>query len=126
MSYLHWMSASIHTCGIFIPSLLCHTYIFLHFVCIILCEIFFASMSATWGFLVKGLFTTGFASCRLHFVQECPTLFSRFGLARIVEQYFLPIITNGWMDGWIKYHQPPDVPIPAVMVSSISVLCLLK
>ena len=29
LSYLHCMSACIHTCGIFIPSLLCHTYIFL-------------------------------------------------------------------------------------------------
>ena len=29
LSYLHWMSACIHTCGIFIPSLLCHTYIFI-------------------------------------------------------------------------------------------------
>ena len=27
-------------CGIFILTLLCHTYIFLYFVCIILCEIF--------------------------------------------------------------------------------------
>ena len=54
-------------------------------------------MSATWGLLDKGLFTTGFVSGRLCFV-----LFSRFGLARFVKQYFLPIITIGldWMD-WI-------------------------
>ena len=70
VSYLHWMSASIHTCVICIPSLLCHTYISLDFVCIILCEIFFASMSATWGFVVKGFFTTGFDSGHLRFAHN--------------------------------------------------------
>ena len=71
------------------------------FICILTFEIFvsptlfFASMSAIWGLLDQGIFSTGFVSGRLCFV-----LFSRFGLARFVKQYFLPIITIG-LD-WIE------------------------